>query len=118
MIKTIYQYLDTINIWQQFNSSDLFCNFLLGDRLFRHIRNDNIEVLFTALKILMDGITALSMEAYKHAIDILCNGQSLLNYPPLVTIGEACKVEFSTPLLNLKTSSYIDMLVFLNHITV
>jgi hypothetical protein len=117
LIYFIYQYLDTINVWQQFNSPILFQDFLSDDRLFRHIRDENIEVLFAALNITLNNITVLSNSVYKHTMKTLHNNRSLLNYLPLVAnVVEPSRIEFSKLLINLKTSSYVDVMIFLNHI--
>jgi hypothetical protein len=105
-------------MWQQFNSPILFQDFLSSNRLFWYIRDENIEVLFAALNITLNNITALSNSAYKHTMKTLHNNRSLLNYLPLVAnVVELSRIEFDKLLMNLKTSSYVDMMIFLNHIT-
>ena len=111
-----YHWLDTINLWQHWKSLGLFPEFLPSDHLFHHTR-DWHNVLSSVL-LTQQQFSSLLATASQHALTLLRNNVSFSSQSSIVENDQSpASIEFLSPLFHLKTSSYADMNLFLNHLS-
>ena len=109
-----YTWIDTINYWQQYNHPTSFGEFLDTDHLFRRIRDLNL--VKQQLDLTESMMNNALNDAYFHACTQVNNNSTLLHRPPLTGKVPICGIEFQSPVFHLKTSKYVDMEKYLNHV--
>lgn len=110
-------WLDTINTWQRYNNPTLFGPFLDTDSLFlRSIRPHNQHTFIGNLVISSTDMYLALNSAFSHSRTLFLNQKSHFQYPLPSTPVTPAQIFFHPPLFNLKTSTYIDMELYLNSI--
>lgn len=106
-------WLDTINWWQRWDYPSIYPPFLSSHHLFHHIRD--LSSTQKSLSLSTSMMFSSFNTAYSHAITQLNSKLTLLDRPPdsLVTLPS---ISYQSPMFHLKTSTYVDMKVFLNKI--
>jgi hypothetical protein len=102
-------------MWQHWKSPNLYQSFGDSDHLFSHIRD--VQQSAKALVVNNDTLKFLCNIAFNHASQLSQNNISFSSHPLLTVSNSPPQIQFLSPLFHLKTSTYADMHLFLNDIT-
>jgi hypothetical protein len=110
-----YDWLDTVNFWQQWNSPDAFPEFPSDTRLFPHISHHTD--MFPSVLITVESLNTVLLSSYEHARTQILQQQSFLARPRATEPNPPAQIYFLEPMFNINTATLSDMELVLNKIT-